>query len=58
MSLLVGFVGAALFAMIILAAGPFFLGFFTESGSGGEVVRIGMIKMTIVLYSYILHIIQ
>jgi len=54
-SLLVGFVGAALFAVIILAAGPFFLGFFTESGSGGEVVRIGMIKMTIVLYSYILH---
>lgn len=54
-SLAVGFVGAAIFAVAILAAGPFFLGFFTDSGSGSEVIRIGMIKMTIVLYSYILH---
>ncbi len=54
-SLAVGFVGAAVFAVLILAAGPFFLGFFTDSGSGSEVIRIGMIKMTIVLYSYILH---
>jgi len=54
-SLAVGFVGAAIFAVLILSAGPFFLGFFTDSGPNSEVIRIGMIKMTIVLYSYILH---
>ncbi len=54
-SLLTGFAGAALFAVLILAAGPFFLGFFTDAGPQSKIIEIGMIKMTIVLYSYILH---
>ncbi len=50
-----GFLGAAIFAVLILWAGPFFLSFFADNESRDAVVSVGMIKMTIVLYSYILH---
>ncbi len=54
-SMLTALAGAAIFAMIILVAGPVLLGFFTDAGPQSEIIRIGMIKMTIIMYSYILH---
>ncbi len=51
-SLIFGIISTSVFAVIVLMAGEFLLGFFTD---GQEVIKIGFMKLSILMGSYVLY---
>ena len=55
-AMLTSFVGAIIVAFLVVSFGPVLLGFFADSESINTVVGIGMVRMTIIMYSYVLQV--
>jgi len=55
-SLCTAFIGAGAFALMMIFWGRFLLGFFADEASREAVVNAAMLKMSVVIYSFILHV--